>query len=163
MTKLNMSQWKDILDLCSTYNDFTEEEKQPIIVLLYALSIIQVKRDYVDANRILATVNENRFYNTDRIRSPFMLCGEDGNPIEFKGGKVICVENETTGYISVNGIPEKLGNKRKGVYFKLQNLGKEIKMPKINEWFRDNIEISIGYLGLTAYTKAGREKWGDNK
>lgn len=163
MTKLNMSQWKDILDLCSIYNAFTEEEKQPIIVLLYALSIIQVKREYVEANRILATVNENRFYNTDRIRSPFMLCGEDGNPIEFKGGKVICAVNETTGYISVNGIPEELGNKRKGVYFKLQNLGKEIKMPKINEWFRDNIEISIGYLGLTAYTKAGREKRGDHK
>ena len=166
MTSLTKEEWKQILELCDLYGKAaikSDDNAKPVIMLIYALSKIQACEDYIGANRILQDISSNmrRFSNNERTRAPYMLCDEHGKPLEYTESKVYAITDSHEGYLQVSEIPLDMGAKHKGVYFKINNFGKKAHMPDVNQVLRYPIEISIGYIGLSAYTREGRIDWGD--
>ena len=130
--------------------------RQPILVLLYALSELQTTGNFQSAIRILETLEEGQFFSSERMRTPFLICNEGGEAKKPDGtkydGTVISTENYN-GYIRVNGVPERLGRKV-GVRFRQSNLGRNVRMPVKNDYLTD-LELGIGYMGLSAYRSEG--------
>lgn len=154
-TQLKQEQWGDILDLCHRYYGRTDPAvRQPVLVLLYALAELQTTGNYQSAIRILGTLEEGQFFTAQRMRTPFLLCDEDGNAWEFDG--VVIDTKGHNGFIRINGIPEQLGNKR-GVRFRRSNLGRNVRMPSSNTYL-NHLELGIGYMGLSAYRAEGSKE-----
>lgn len=152
LTELDREEWDDIYRLCHMYCERTDAVgRQPIIVLLYALAEIHISWNYQQAIWILDTLGEGQFYTSERMRTPFLLCDEVGNPLRF-GGTVISTKDRT-GFIRVNGVPERLGGKT-GIRFYCGNLGRSIRMPEKNDVLVD-LELGIGYTGLSIYKAEG--------
>ncbi len=157
ITRLNELEWGEINQLCRVYYNLVSDYKQPLILLLYALSIMQVNRfsanSYREAEDILRSIPEERF-NQRRLWTPFMLCDETGTPYKYTG-KVLNV-NGRSGSLHIHAVSPYL-SKNKGIRFHLSNLGRSRKMPEPNEVLKD-LELGIGYLGFSAYTSAGRKE-----
>lgn len=157
LTHLKREEWFDICDLCRKYFARTDPMvRQPILVLLYALSELQTTGNFQSAIRILETLEEGQFFSSERMRTPFLICNEGGEAKKPDGtkydGTVISTENYN-GYIRVNGVPERLGRKV-GVRFRRSNLGRNVRMPVKNDYLTD-LELGIGYMGLSAYRSEG--------
>ena len=168
MTSLKKAEWEQILELCDLYakaalNTKTSDNSKPVIMLVYALSKIQADEDYVSANRILQEISSNMrgYSNNERTRAPYMLCDEYGKPKEYTGCAVYKITKPNEGYLRVPGVPLDMGTKHRGVYFKINNFGRKAHIPEANDLLPYPIEISIGYIGLSAYTHEGRIEWGD--
>ncbi len=161
MTYMDAKAWKEINGLCRTYTETAGSiGYQPVIILIYALSAIQVSKDYREASNILRMLSEERFFNLSRTRTPYMICKADGSgqPETFSG-RVCAIQDQRKGSISIPEIPDQLFGGRRGVHFDRQNLGLNT-MPEYNAVL-NKIEIGLGYLGLTAYTEKGRKERGE--
>lgn len=157
LTKLSQSQWEDLHGLCRQYFDRAEAAgRQPILVLLYALSTLQTSWNYNAAIQILNTLDEGQFYASARMRTPFMICDETGKPLKYSG--TVLSTKDYSGYIRVNNVPEHLGSKT-GIRFHRANLGRTTRMPERNSVLTD-LELGIGYMGLSVYTDSGRQERG---
>ncbi len=154
MTRLDRGQWEDIRRICCLYEACTNSNRRPIVVLIHALSVVQLAGDYREAADMLVNLNEEAFYATPRMRVPYMICTSDGAPAAY-AGKVIDAKERFKGFIKVDGLPLYLGNK-KGVRFFLNNLGNR-KMPEENEYL-PGLEMGIGYMGFSLYTAEGRKR-----
>lgn len=154
MTRLDKGQWEDIRRICCLYEECTNSNRRPIVVLVHALSVVQLSGDYREAADMLVSLNEEAFYATPRMRVPYMICDSDGCPAAYSG-KVIDARERFKGFIKVDGLPLYLGNK-KGVRFYLNNLGNR-KMPEENEYLT-GLEMGIGYMGFSLYTPEGRKR-----
>lgn len=155
ITRLKQEEWSDVLDLCWRYCECTNPAvRQPILVLVYALAELQITNNYQSAIRILGTLEEQQFFTAQRMRTPFMLCDEEGNVRKFDG--VVIDTKDYNGFIRVNGVPEQLGNKR-GVRFRRSNLGRNVRMPLKNTYL-EHLELGIGYMGLSAYQAEGSKE-----
>ena len=166
MTSLTRAEWVQILELCDLYAKAVQkngDDAKPVIMLVYALSKIQAGEDYINANRILQDTSSNmrRYSNNERTRAPYMLCDEHGKPKEYTGCVVYKITKPNEGYLRVPDIPLDMGTKHQGIYFKINNFGRKAHMPEANKLLSYPIEISIGYMGLSAYTREGRIEWGD--
>ncbi len=162
LTRLTIEQWYEIYDYCRTYVRIEKENRQPIIILLYALAAIQVGRmseeSYIEAVEILAMLDEAKFYHA-RMRTPFMICPPITEEIteptpKLYTGTVLTVKGNN-GYIRIHDLPLRLRNDV-GVRFRHYNLGRDIPMPEVNQLL-NNLELGIGYTSLSVYTKAGRK------
>lgn len=147
-------QWADIRQICQMYENCAGENPKPNIVLIHALSIIQLTENYIEANDLLERLDESLFYNMPRMRVPYMICASPGIP-RLYNGKVLAVREERRGYIEVIGVPRRLGSKE-GIRFYKSNLGMT-KMPEKGQVLT-NFEIGLGYTGLSAYTARGRAR-----
>lgn len=159
ITRLKKDLWEDIANLCGRYFESTRGNykrsvtaRQPILILLYALSQLQITNDFAKAQEILSSLNEADFYGLARMRTPFMICDEEGKPKKYTG--IVISVTDYKGYVRVVGLPEYLGGKR-GIRFHKANLGKGTKMPEEQQSFSE-LELGIGYTGFSAYTDAGR-------
>ncbi len=157
LTYLKREEWFNIRDLCHKYFDRTDPAvRQPILVLLYALSELQVTGNFQSAVCILDTLEERQFFNAERMRTPFLICNEVGEAKKPDGTKydgTVISTKDYNGYIRVNGVPERLGNKI-GIRFRRNNLGRNVRMPVKNDYLTD-LELGIGYMGLSAYRAEG--------
>ena len=155
VTSITPPQWRKLRQYCSIYDDIAQENnKQPIILLVYALSELQTydlrQEGFSAAKEIIDHIHEDLFYQP-RMWTPFMVCGENGEPIKYTGTVVSVKDNN--GFIRVNGLPFKLG-RDVGVRFRRSNLGK-IVSPEVNDVMND-LEIGISYTGFSVYKEAGR-------
>ena len=157
LTRLKREEWFDIHDLCHRYFDRTDPAvRQPILILLYALSELQITGNFQSATCILDTLEERQFFNSERMRTPFLICNEAGEAKKPDGTKydgIVISTKDYNGYIRVNGVPERLGHKI-GVRFRRSNLGRNVRMPVKNDYLTD-LELGIGYMGLSVYRAEG--------
>lgn len=157
LTKLTHAQWLELNQLCAIYKELDGGNKQPLLVLLYAISVLQVSNlaeyGYQEALNILDLINEDMFYQR-RMWTPFMLCDETGAPYQFSG--VVLSTRDNNGFIRINGIPQRINGKN-GVRFRQYNLGRGAKIPKMHQRM-DNLELGVGYTGFSVYTQEGRKR-----
>ena len=159
LTRLNHKQWVELNKLCSIYNELAGDSKQPLIILLFALSTLQIndlsEGGFQAALDILETIDESMFYQR-RMWIPFMLCDENGAPYVFTG--TVLSTRDNNGFIRVNGVPRRMRNDV-GVRFRLNNLGRGKKMPEPNQVL-SGLELGMGYTSFSVYTAAGRRDRG---
>lgn len=157
LTRLNIKQWQQINRFCQQYDNIVGERKDPLIMLLFALSIVQVnglqENGFQDAIDVLRSLDEDIFYQR-RMWTPFMLCDENASPYEFSG-TVLSTKNYS-GRIRVSRIPLRLNNEA-GIRFRQYNLGRTRKMPEIGHVLT-HLELGIGYTGFSVYTEEGRKE-----
>lgn len=154
-TYLSKDQWIEINRICGLYNQCAGTTRKPIIILLQALSIIQISGDFIEANRLLESLREDMFLSLPRMRVPYLLCNEDGSPWPFSGKVIGTEENRHRGFIKVDNIPQNIGTKT-GIRFYQKNLGLK-SMPHQNDILYD-LEMGIGYMGFSMYTSEGRKR-----
>ena len=159
LTRLNHKQWVELNKLCSMYNELAGDSKQPLIILLFALSTLQInglsEGGFQAALDILETIDESMFYQR-RMWTPFMLCDENGTPYVFTG--TVLSTRDNNGFIRVNGVPRRMRNDV-GVRFRLHNLGSGKKMPEPNQVL-GGLELGMGFTSFSVYTAAGRRDRG---
>lgn len=160
LTRMTIDQWRELHEYCEQYSKISGEFRQPVFILLYALATVQIngfssEDSYKKAIDILGSLDEEMFKNQARLRTPFMLCDENGMPHKFNSGIVLSVEDEVSGYIWVDGVPKYLGRKT-GVRFHKKNLGKRRQLAT-NDQLKD-LELGIGYLSFSVYTEDGRKE-----
>ncbi len=162
LTYLDDRQWREVQRLCRTYEETASHiGYQPVIMLIYALSEIQVNADYRAASDILRKLSEGRFFNLSRMRTPYMICKKDGSgQLETFTGRVNYIQDTRKGSFKIAGIPDRLIGGEYGVHFVCQNLGIK-SMPPLNKRY-DDLELGLGYMGLTAYTEQGRKERGES-
>ena len=163
LTRLNIHHWNEINRLGKYYDSLTGEgshgdklapsRKQPIIMLLYALSELQISgldtgEGYRSALNLLRRIDEGQFLQP-RMRTPFMICHEDGTPHIYKG--TVAEARGNNGSIQIHGM-----NRDSTVRFRLYNLGRKT-MPGPGDVIA-GLELGIGYTSFSAYTKSGREE-----
>ena len=154
-TYLSKDEWIEINRLCRLYERCVGGSKRPVVMLLQALSLIQISGDYYEANRLLESIREDMFFSAPRMRVPYLLCNEDGSPWKFSG-KVIQVDDQRhRGFIKVDNVPLNLGTKT-GVRFYQKNIGRK-SLPHKNDVLTD-LEMGIGYMGFSMYTETGRNR-----
>ena len=156
-TFLSKAEWIEINRICKLYDRCAGSSKKPVVVLLQALSVVQISRDYQEANRLLESLGEDNFYSVSRMRVPYLLCNEDGTPWLFSGKVIQADEQRHVGSIKVDGVPQSLGRKN-GVRFFQNNLGRR-SMPRQNDVLSE-LEMGIGYMGFSLYTESGRSRLG---
>lgn len=154
-TYLSKDEWIEINRLCRLYERCAGGSRRPIVMLLQALSVIQISGDYYEANRLLESIREDMFFAAPRMRVPYLLCNEDGSPWKFSG-KVIQIDDQRhRGFIKVDNVPLNLGTKT-GVRFYQKNIGRK-SLPHKNDILTD-LEMGIGYMGFSMYTETGRNR-----
>lgn len=154
-TFLSSGQWRELHSYCKRYAEAAlPSEQQPILLLLYALSTVQVaerdKSGYERAYAILQSIEENRFMRQTRMRTPFIVCESDGEPVLYQGK--VEEANERTGTISVYGLPR--FGRHPGVRFYRANFGRNAKMPAKGSIVSD-LQVGIGYTSFSLYKEAG--------
>lgn len=157
LTSLKATEWVEMYRLTRQYNELAGENKQPLIILLYALSALQVsglaEYGYQEATDILGLLSEEMFYQS-RMWTPFMICQGNGETVKFTGTVLSTKDNR--GFIRVNGMPLRL-KKDVGVRFHQLNLGRKSKMPEERTALKD-LEVGIGYTGFSVYNETGRKE-----
>lgn len=157
LTKLKRGEWGEINRLCAKYDELAGDNRQPLMILLYALSTLQMsgrtEYGYQEALNILSSIEEDLFYQK-RMWTPFILCDDDGVPYDYSGTVLSVKDNG--GFIRINGVPQYM-KKHSGVRFKRYNLGRSTKMPEEKQVLKD-LELGIGYTGFSVYTHDGREE-----
>lgn len=153
----SQEQWRELLKYCERYSQKAERGgQQPLVVLLYALAVIQsygrTPASYERAYEILRQIGEDRFIGQYRLRTPFMVCDEDGEPSRYTG--TVRYVKERYGFMDVNGLPSRFGN-IDGVRFYFANLGRSGKVPERGDLYSD-LEVGIGYTGFSLYKEDGR-------
>lgn len=162
LTNINSEQWGTIYKYCTQYEAITApNDRQPIIMLAYALAALHIngvsETGFSEAQKIINSIQEDSFFQP-RMRTPYMICTNDGRPIKY-GGTVIYTDNQkNNGQIRVHGIPQRLQN-TPGVRFNRLTFGRKSKMPDMNRTFSD-LEIAIGYTGFVVYNEVGRKERG---
>jgi hypothetical protein len=153
LTHMGRDQWREILSICETYDSRMIQNKPPIVVLAYALAIIQVHGDYEEAMKKLKTLSDNMFDTQRRMWVPYMICDPNGEPEPFKGTVFSIEENSNNrrGWIKMHGIPFQTG-----VRTHCSNLN-EKAMPDKNTILGD-LELGIGYTGFSVYNAKGRKR-----
>ena len=156
LTHISPSQWANLRQYCAVYNDVAQlNNKQPLILLIYALSELQSsgpsQDGYFAAKEIIDHIHEDLFYQR-RMWTPFMVCRANGEPIKYTGTVISVKKND--GFIRVNGVPFKSG-RESGVRFRRSNLGWKEPLPEVNDVLTD-LEIGISYTGFSVYKEAGR-------
>lgn len=155
-TSFSGSQWRELYQYCSRYSQVAlPGAQQPLIVLIYALSALQIGGRDIEsfevAQRILQQISEDQFGGQYRMRTPFIVCDEDGSACRYSG--TVKYTRERTGFVRVNGLPFHLGNSD-GVRFFLPNLGRSQHMPEVGDVLSD-LELGIGYTGFSLYKEEG--------
>ena len=156
LTKLTRDNWKDILTLCRIYDSkfhtSNDKFKSKMIILLHAMSEIQVNNDFNKASVILRTIERNSYTSNTRRYTPYMICDEDGVPRKFSG-EIITIkgDNPKSGYIKIHAV-----NMQKGVHFEATNIGKKIGQYQKGDRL-SGLEFGIGFMGMSLYTEKGRE------
>ena len=156
---LSPEQWRDLHRYCKAYSQVVQPSmQQPLIMLVHALSTLQVEGrepiGYTDAYSIIKPIREEQFNSPYRLKSPFIVCDEHGEPIRYTGQ--VRYFNGRNGYMDVYGLPSTFGNTT-GVYFHHLNLGRNKEMPQEGEIYPD-LELGIGYMGFQLYSTQVRKE-----
>ncbi|MCC8161947.1 MAG: hypothetical protein LIO86_01975 [Lachnospiraceae bacterium] len=159
ITRMDETAWAEINQLCRSYSAVAGDDRQPLLMLVYALSTLQIshrsKNGYEETMNILRSINEMSFTN-GRMRTPFMLCDETGTPYAYTG-RGVHTRNKMNGFIHINEVPSFIQDKNGGIRFHLRNLGWKKGMPDESQVLKD-LELGIGYTGFSVYTAAGRRE-----
>jgi hypothetical protein len=155
-TSFSDAQWHELYQYCSRYSRVAPMgTQQPLILLIYALSSLQIGgRDvesYIAAQRILQQIAEEQFVGQYRMRTPFIVCDEDGRAYRYTG--TVQTTRDRTGFMRVNGMPYRLGN-ADGVRYYLPNLGRNHRPLEVGDVVSD-LELGVGYLGFSLYKEEG--------
>ena len=142
LTYICQEGWQKIKTASGRYVD-TVGHSRPLVVLIYALSIIHTTSDYMKALVLLKELREDDFYLSQRMWVPYIICDESGHPVLFSG-TVNDVSNYS-GHIRVSDIPGSAGLVR----FFIRNLHLH-RMPDINTHMK-NLELGVGYMGYSLY------------
>jgi len=165
ITRLSHEKWETLYRLCGRYDRCTDSQgetfgrpiKQPIIMLLYALSALQVNNltdaGFQEALSILSRISDDFFYQP-RMRTPFMICDERGEPIKYSG-TVERIE-KSGGTIRIHDLHEL--NRRGGVRFHQRNLGRGEREHFPGDVFGKELELGIGYTSFSVYKVKGRKE-----
>lgn len=156
LTHLSRKQWQQIHQYCQAYSNLKASNKQAIILLLYALSEVHVNHfddhGFQEAQNIIDSIDMNTFHQQSRMRTPFMLCDESGNPLKYSG-RVIKLDSPKTGFIAINEIPT--FDAHNGIHFHVRNLGRNADLPEKHAVLT-NLEIGMSFRGFNAYNEEGR-------
>ncbi len=157
LTRLTLEQWKEISRYCDIYTRAAGDNVQPIFVLISALATLHIgglsADSYHRAMDKLHLLREDRF-NQLRMRTPFMICDETGEPCKFFG-TVEYLDERYSGRIVLDKVPEYLDNKP-GIRFHRANLG-GVKPPALHQPM-SGLELGIGYTSFSVYTADGRKQ-----
>lgn len=158
LTRLKAQDWADINRMCQQYARIRSNNKEPLIILLYALSELHCSGlsdiGYLKAVDILDSLKEDMFYQR-RMWTPFMICDESGVPYKHKGTVLSTNELDNNGFIQVQGVPRNI-KRDVGLRFHLRNLGRNRKLPERGEILND-LEVGMGFTCLSVYTESGRQ------
>lgn len=150
---MKMSQWKQLQSLCKRYVDMAGERAMPSIVLVYALSTLQVTKSYQQCWEIMGKIRENNFYKykEDRMKTPYIYCNEEGKPYPYTG-RVLKVKNPN-GIVKVDGV--RFTGAERGILLYLGWNNTDIKEGRIFNKYTP-LELGLHYTGFKMYTKESR-------
>lgn len=159
-THFNAEQWHQINAITSDYCKLCDEQKrpsQPFMRYIYALSVLYISPNqdgFNECRRLLRDQHEHGFISGERrMYSPFVLCNENGKPIEISGS-VISVKNEKNGAMSVR-IPN-AATIEASVH--CTNIGlpqmPEVEIGKTAPEVMDGLVLGISYTRFQVYSKA---------
>lgn len=140
--------WRRLMNLCSSYEERANGVEKPSIMLIYALSVLQITGDYLQCKEILGRIREKDFFSNTRMRVPYIYCDDERKPYLYTG-EVLDVDGNN-GQMRLNGLPRQIR-----VKFNVRNLGPHFPMPKKGDVL-DNLELGIGYTGFALYKEEGR-------
>ena len=157
-TTIKKEYWESLFGISQRYYEITGDKSRPIDILVLAMSYIHYKNDYERAYQVISELNEDIFsyYSaTPRMRVPYLICDENGNPLEFSG--IIESTKRNGGFIEINELPSSF-KKHGKVHFQMRNLGRD-SVPSKGEEFK-NLYLGIGYRGLAVYNAEGLKRKG---
>ena len=153
LTNLSLIQWKEILEICEAYEK-SDSIPKPIVSLIHALAVIQIRWDYEEAANILASLREDMFFGRRRTVVPYMIC-EKGKAKKYSG-KVLYVDPHKMSRVRLDGIKHWKENSEKGILYPKRNFITR-NVPEKGEVY-DDLELGIGYMGFSLYTEKERRK-----
>lgn len=152
LTYLPIEGWRKINKICEDYLACAGFSVKPIVVLINALSIIQLNPDipenYSIAYRMVDQLSKDAFISMPRMRVPFLICEKPGEQKKYSG-TVSDNPKNYSGYIRVDQLPKRISEKQEGIRYYNRNLGinKTLSKGAIVPAF----SIGIGYTGFSAY------------
>lgn len=151
LVSMPRSSWKNLMELCSQYEQKANGVEKPSIMLLYALSTLQTTGNYNQCAEILSRIKEKDFYSNTRMRVPYIYCDEETKPHLYTG-QVIRTDGNR-GIMRLNGLPKQLT-----VKYDVRNLGyfSSASLP-VKDDVLGGLELGIGYTGFALYREAGRK------
>ena len=164
LTRLKPQNWRDINQLCQKYARCCGDKPDTRIILLYALSEVHCydrsSNGYLAAADILATLSKDIFQNQNqqRLRTPFMICDENGEPYTHNGTVREINFQQKNGFMLVQGVPRYIKGDD-GLRFHPRNLGRSRETLQERESL-NGLEVGIGYTCFSVYTKEGRTDGG---
>lgn len=155
-TSFSDTQWRELYQYCGRYSQAAPMGvQQPLILLIYALASLQVggrdDESYITAQRIIQQIAEEQFVGQYRMRTPFIVCDENGRAYRYTG--TVQSTRDRAGFMRVNGLPYHLGN-ADGVRYYLPNLGRGQRPLEVGDVVSD-LELGVGYLGFSLYKEEG--------
>lgn len=146
LTYLSKEEWRVINEICIDYRACADENIRPIVILIHALSELNLTRDYKRANMIVNQLKTTDFITTPRMRVPYLVCFEPGKPKEYSG--TVISQKNYSGYIQYDQLPNRMGSEV-GVRFYMKNMG-WVSMPQ-NGKVLESIHLGLGFTGFSAY------------
>lgn len=129
-TYLKSENWLEIHEICEKYDAISGGSDRPIVTLIYALSKIQINRDYIGAMRTMHKVSD---MPNQRMRVPYLICFEPGIAEKYTGS--VMSTHNFSGFLKVDGMP-RFTEQNQGVKFIMKNLGLR-RMPKKADIVKD--------------------------
>lgn len=146
LTYATKDEWKKINEICIDYRMCAGEKIRPIVILVQALSELQLTHNYKKAYEIVNEMTVTDFTTTPRMRVPFLVCFEPGKPAEYTG--TVISQKNYRGYIQYDNLPKRLGAEI-GIRFYMKNMGWK-SMPQDGKVL-ECIHLGIGFTGFSAY------------
>jgi hypothetical protein len=146
-----VDKWKNLMSLCEQYEEIAKEAKKPSIMLIYALSVLQVTGSYGKCMAVLKRIGDKNFYSSYRMRVPYIYCNEQKEPQLYSGEiqKIDGNRGEILLHVSEKNVMAK---------FDLRNLtSKLMKNPPAIHTVLNGLELGLGYTGFSLYMEEGRK------
>lgn len=158
-TSLSIMQWRELYRYCDIFHKMSQPTAQfPLLNLVFALATLQVggrdANSYSKAYSIIQRIEENQFFSQYRMKTPFIVCDENGRPIRYTG--TVLQVKDRVGYMRVDGMPTYFGGSE-GVYFRQFTLGHQVQMPEVGEVV-PGLELGLGYRGFVLFSEQGRKE-----
>lgn len=149
-TYISREGWERINSICSRYLSCRNASPRPIVNLIFALSLIQLRKDYIGAWNELSHIKEEIFKTIPRMHVPYIICSEPGVPQIYKAGKISKKGIKNGATMKMEDPSIKMPNSAYIRVFK-SSLGNN-RMPKDGEYLRF-FNLGIGFTSFAVFKK----------
>lgn len=155
-SSMNADEWLQINEICRNYIkvcDYKNIESSYFLNYIYALSMVQIALlsdtgiadGFSRGIEIVNNLNEKKFLGAKRMRVPFLICNDKGEPFTFNF-TLIDIKNDNNGIMKMTN-PD-LTNGRVKFIARAENIGERRYLPAEGTYFE---KLAVG-LSYTSYS-----------